>query len=33
MVDRINTTDGDFSAFTIDTSKPLSFQYNLDFTF
>lgn len=33
MVDRINTTDGDFSPFTIDTSKPLSFQYNLDFTF
>ncbi len=33
MIDRMNSTDGDFPAFTIDTTKPLSYQYNFDFTF
>ena len=33
MLDRINTTDGDFGVFTVDIAKPLSLQYNIDFMF
>ena len=33
FVSRISSTDGDFSSFTVNTSVPLTLQWNLTFTF